>query len=143
MPVGRVLVNRNAADPEYFQPGMRSEELRRELGLARQDIVVAFPVTFRYWPGIPVLQVGESPAFWGTTRLADCVPLLFGHGSLHSGMREFLQGSEVGGKVIFNGLVPNHGVGRYEDAAGHTALSPCSYVGWPAFIVRRPSCSRI
>ena len=122
VPVERVLVNPNAVDPEYFRPRCGGEELRRELGLAQQHIVVGFVGTFSYWHGIGVLQ-GAIARLLADDQAGRLRFLLVGQGPLHSEMREFLKEYAVSRKVIFTGLVPHPGVRRYLDAAD-ILLSP-------------------
>ncbi len=116
VPAERVLVNPNAVDTEYFQPGCGGDALRKELGFAPRDIVVEFVGSFAQWHGVPVLQQGIARLLQNdeSNHLRF---LLVGQGLLQGEMREFLKKYVARGKVIFTGLIAHEKVRSYLDAA--------------------------
>ena len=116
IPAQRVLINPNGVDPDYFHPGCGGEELRKELGLTPENVVVEFVGTFSHWHGIAVLQNAISQLLQHDKcdRLRF---LLIGEGPLHGEMREALKAHEAGGRVIFTGLVQHSQVRANLDAA--------------------------
>jgi len=116
VPAERVLVNPNAVDTEYFQPGCGGGALRQELGLKSREVVVAFVGSFAHWHGVPVLQQGIARLLQ-SDELDQLRFLLVGQGLLQGEMREFLKEYVACGKVIFTGLVAHDKVRSYLDAA--------------------------
>ncbi|MGC2108283.1 MAG: glycosyltransferase family 4 protein [Candidatus Korobacteraceae bacterium] len=116
IPPERVLVNPNGVDPEYFHPACGGEEIRKELGLTQQEIVVEFVGTFSHWHGIAVLQEAIVQLLQSNER-SRLRFLLIGEGPLHGEMRELLKTHEASGRVIFTGLISHAKVRAYLDAA--------------------------
>ena len=116
VPAERVLVNPNAVDPEYFQPGCGGEGLRQELGFKPQEVVVEFVGSFAHWHGIQVLQQGITRLLQND-KSDQLRFLLVGRGALQGDMREFLKEYASCGKVTFTGLVAHDKVRSYLDAA--------------------------
>jgi glycosyltransferase involved in cell wall biosynthesis len=116
VPADRVLVNPNAVDPDYFQPNCGGEDIRRELSIAPQELVVEFVGTFSHWHGVAVLQQAIARLLEADAerRLRF---LLIGQGPLHGEIRAFLKQHEAEGRVIFTGLVSHSRVRCYLDAA--------------------------
>ena len=112
----RILINPNAVDPNHFHPGCGGEQVRQQVGLNKDEIVVGFVGSFSHWHGIPILQQAIREIF----RLAPRERirfLLIGTGPLQAEMRTFLQDLEQSNKVIFTGVVSHHQVSAYLDAA--------------------------
>lgn len=116
IPPERVLVNPNGVDPEYFHPACGGEEIRKQLGLPQQEVVVEFVGTFSHWHGIAVLQEAIVQLLRSDERCRLRF-LLIGEGPLHGEMRELLKPHEASGKVIFTGLISHAKVRAYLDAA--------------------------
>jgi glycosyltransferase involved in cell wall biosynthesis len=116
VPPQRVLVNPNGVDPDYFHPRCGGREIRKELGLTPQDVVVEFVGTFSHWHGIAVLQQAIVQLLQSDAK--DRLRfVLIGEGPLHGEMREALATHEAAGKVIFTGLIAPSKVRAYLDAA--------------------------
>src|SRR5690242_1356651 len=117
VPARGIVVNPNAVDPAWFYPHCGGAQLRLELGLRQDDLVVCFTGTFSYWHGIAVLGrairslLDVHPA---TSRLKF---LLVGDGPLAPQLRGELQPYVQKGLVIFSGAVPHRAVRAYLDAA--------------------------
>jgi len=116
IPDQRILVNPNAVDPDLFYPGCGGAQVRQQLGLGADEIVVGFVGSFSHWHGIPILQ----QAIRDLCRAS--VPenirfLLVGTGPLQAEMRAFLRDQEGTKRVIFTGIVPHGQVAAYLDAA--------------------------
>ena len=69
IPEERVLVNPNAVDIDKFKPSSLevTQELRAELGIPEDKIVVGFSGTFGRWHGVPelrdaILKLNENPS---------------------------------------------------------------------------------
>jgi glycosyltransferase involved in cell wall biosynthesis len=137
VPEERILINPNAVDPEIFHPGCGGEELRNELGLHPQDIVVCFVGTFSYWHGVEVLERAIRMLLQGLESTGEAGPLepsplvagppapplgslkflLVGDGLLAAQLRGSLEPYARQGSVIFTGAVPHRSVRAYLDAA--------------------------
>ena len=114
----RILVNPNAVDPEWFHPDCGGSDLRQQLGLRPEDIVVCFVGTFGYWHGVGVLEQAirsllDKPEAVGTGLKF----LLVGDGLLAAELRNALEAHVRQGRVIFTGAVPHQSVRAYLDAA--------------------------
>jgi glycosyltransferase involved in cell wall biosynthesis len=120
VPPERVLLNPNAVDPRQFRPGCGGDEVRRQLGFAPGDIVVAFIGTFAYWHGIAVLQDAILQVLNRPDADSAGPPirfLLIGQGVLYAGIHAALAEPERSGQVVFLGVVPHERVPAYLDAA--------------------------
>ncbi len=116
IPADRILVNPNAVDPDFFHPNCGGKELRQELGISAEEVVVAFVGTFGPWHGIGVLQEAIRELLQDGTA----VPLRFlliGSGGLLQDIRAALAKWEQSGQVIFTGIVTHDRVRAYLDAA--------------------------
>jgi glycosyltransferase involved in cell wall biosynthesis len=116
VPLQRVLVNPNGVDPQYFHPGCGGQEIRKELGLTPQAVVVEFVGTFSHWHGITVLQQAIVQLL-RTDQHDRLRFVLIGEGPLQGKMREALAAHEASRKVIFTGLISHSKVRAYLDAA--------------------------
>jgi glycosyltransferase involved in cell wall biosynthesis len=118
VPGERILVNPNAADPEWFHPDCGGARVRQDLGLRLEDIVVCFVGTFSYWHGVAVLEQAIR------SLLDDAQPadgrlkfLLVGDGLLAPQLRNALEPYSRLGLVTFTGAIPHRSVREYLDAA--------------------------
>jgi glycosyltransferase involved in cell wall biosynthesis len=116
IPSERVLVNPNAVDPDRFYPRCGGRQVRQQIGLSADEIVVGFVGSFSYWHGIPILQQAIREIFRVSPQ-EKIRFLLIGTGPLRAEMGAFLQDLEQSGRVIFTGIVPHHQVAAYLDAA--------------------------
>src|SRR2546425_10617263 len=118
VPENRILVNPNAVDPSRFQPNCGGRELRAELRMAPDDMVITFVGTFSYWHGVPVLQEAILRLFGEREQIALKFRLRFllvGDGPFRAEMRQALREQERTGAVVFTGLVPHVLVAYYLD----------------------------
>lgn len=117
IPANRILVNPNAVDPDTFHPGCGGEQLREELGIPPQEIVVGFVGTFGPWHGTRVLQKAIQQLLHTVDGPQRFRFLLVGNGSLHQELREALRDYERSRKVLLPGIVAHDTVRSYLDAA--------------------------
>src|SRR5438093_1681708 len=117
VPEERILVNPNAVDPEWFHPQCGGAELRQDLGLPSEDIVVCFVGTFSYWHGVGVLQQAILSLLENTPKASPLKFLLVGDGLLAPQLRGALDAYARQGRVIFTGAIPHRSVRTYLDAA--------------------------
>jgi len=117
VPAHRILVNRNAVDPEYFHPHCGGGKLRHELGFRSDDIVVCFVGTFSYWHGLTVLEQAIQSLLETQSTGAPLKFLLVGDGPLAPQIRSALELQVRQGSVIFAGSVPHSSVRIHLDAA--------------------------
>jgi glycosyltransferase involved in cell wall biosynthesis len=118
VPTERILVNRNAVDPEWFHPHCGGAKLRDDLGFGSEDIVVCFVGTFSYWHGVAVLeQAIRSVLDKDRTMACPLKFLLVGDGPLAPQMRNALELFMRRGLVTFTGIIPHKSVRAHLDAA--------------------------
>jgi glycosyltransferase involved in cell wall biosynthesis len=118
VPAQRILINRNAVDPEWFHPHCGGAKLRDDLGLGSEDIVVCFVGTFSYWHGVAVLQQAIRSVLDKNRLMARPLRfLLVGDGPLAPQMRNALEPFVRQGLVTFTGIVPHKSVRAHLDAA--------------------------
>lgn len=122
VPAERIVVNPNGVDPEQFRPGCGGAEVREQLGIAPDEVVVSFVGTFSYWHGIETLQQAADKLLRdaANSRLRF---VLVGEGPLHAAMQAALHDYVARRRVIFTGLVAHSRVNSYLDAAD-ILLSP-------------------
>jgi glycosyltransferase involved in cell wall biosynthesis len=126
IPEEKILTNPNAVDPGMFQPGRGGNEVRRELGLAPDDLVACFVGTFSYWHGMPVLQEAVGRLLQMAEQDASLRRLHFlmvGDGPLRAEVATHLETWVRHGLVIFAGTVPHEHIPACLDAAD-ILLSP-------------------
>ncbi len=116
IPAERIVVSPNAVDPDHFHPVCGGESLRRELGIAREEIVVAFVGSFGPWHGVSILRESILEISKDATEPRMRF-ILVGNGPLQEETRRILQELEQSGQVIFTGMVPHDRVRPYLDAA--------------------------
>jgi glycosyltransferase involved in cell wall biosynthesis len=116
IPANRITVSPNAVDPDHFHPGCGGERVREQIGLDRNQIVVAFVGSFSHWHGVPILQEAIREMLQGKS----CDPvrfLLVGQGPLQGEMRRSLSRFEEARQVVFTGILPHDQIRSYLDAA--------------------------
>jgi len=111
VPSDKIVVNPNGVETEMFRPGIGGDKLRRELGIADEEVVVGFVGTFGPWHG--VLTLAEAIK---TLADANVRFLLVGTGSLQPEMERILASETLSRKVIFTGPVEHARVPVYLDA---------------------------
>ncbi|HEX8814533.1 MAG TPA: glycosyltransferase [Terriglobales bacterium] len=114
IPEERILVNPNGVDPDVFHPNCGGNEIRSELGIAKDELVITFVGTFDRWHGVEVL-VEAIQELLRTSSLGMRF-LLIGDGPLHAEARHQLQ-TYAGKQVLFTGLVPHARVPAHLDAS--------------------------
>jgi glycosyltransferase involved in cell wall biosynthesis len=113
---GRIRVNPNAVDPDYFYPGRGRASGRKQLEVHADEVLVGFVGSFSLWHGIEVLQHAIAKLLSsGPPRRLRFV--LMGDGLLHGEMRTALAEYEATGGVIFTGPLPRDKVAEYLDAS--------------------------
>jgi glycosyltransferase involved in cell wall biosynthesis len=108
-----VLVNPNGVDPEKFRPADSAvcREIRRELGIPEDQIVIGFAGTFGPWHGIPeltetILRIMRHPRWRHRVHFA-----LYGRNSpLREDMERRIRHLEG---VVFAGTVEYEKISRY------------------------------
>ena len=118
VPPERIIVNPNGVDPQIYRPDRDGGPVRRKLGIARGEVVVAFIGTFGNWHGAEVLadafgrMLASNPDLGARVRL-----LLIGDGGKMPLVREILQRSGAIERTILTGTVPQPEAPDYLAAA--------------------------
>jgi glycosyltransferase involved in cell wall biosynthesis len=118
VPPGRVIVNPNGVDPDTYRPDRDGEPVRRKLGIARNEVVIAFIGTFGNWHGAEVLadafgrMLANNPDLGARVRL-----LLIGDGGKMPVVQKILQRSGAINRTILTGTVPQPEAPDYLAAA--------------------------
>ncbi|MFZ1894419.1 MAG: glycosyltransferase family 4 protein, partial [Rhodoplanes sp.] len=118
VPAERIIVNPNGVDPQIYRPDRDGEPVRRKLGIARDEVVIAFIGTFGNWHGAEVLadafgrMLANNPDLGARVRL-----LLIGDGGKMPLVREILQRSGAIERTILTGTVPQPEAPDYLAAA--------------------------
>jgi glycosyltransferase involved in cell wall biosynthesis len=130
VPVERIVVHPNGVDPRMFDPDRYTVEerqtLRRELGLATDDVVCTFVGTFGRWHGVTLLagvirsMIEEDEAWLSGRRVRF---LFVGDGLYMTEVRRILDTALSRGYAILTGLVPQRDAPRYL-AISDILLSP-------------------
>ena len=133
----RILVNPNAVDPDFFRPGRGGREVRQQLGVTKDDVLVGFIGTFGPWHGVKVLQQAieellREPAA-GKKQLHF---VLVGEGLLYPEVANQLAKFCAAGKVSLTGLLPHDQIPSYLDACDilvspHISLPGRRFFGSP------------
>ncbi len=108
----RILVNPNGADPELYRPATSSEkaEVRTELGLPPDAVVIGFSGTFGGWHGVDLLA--ESlPLILGAEPRARF--LLIGDGNFKHLTDASIENHHLADRVVRTGSVPQRDGARY------------------------------
>lgn len=118
VPNERIIVNPNGVDPDIYRPDRDGELARRKLGIASDEVVIAFVGTFGNWHGAEILAEAfarlliKYPMLAGKVRL-----LLIGDGSKMPLVKEILQRSGAIERSILTGTVPQADTPDYLAAA--------------------------
>jgi glycosyltransferase involved in cell wall biosynthesis/SAM-dependent methyltransferase len=108
----KIIVNPNGVDTEVFRPGVGGVDVRRELGVDTDDVLVGFVSTFGPWHG--ALTLAEAIKTIPTKPSARF--LLVGSGVLHGEVEQLLRSESETGRVIFTGAVEHSRVPALLDA---------------------------
>jgi glycosyltransferase involved in cell wall biosynthesis len=112
----RILVNPNAVDAEYFHPNCGRTEVRQQLNIAEDEVLVGFVSTFSYFHGPLVLCQAIDRLLTESPRNVRLRFLLVGDGLLLPEAKKVLSKYVSSGVVIFSGLVHPKQVRSYLDA---------------------------
>jgi glycosyltransferase involved in cell wall biosynthesis len=108
----KIIVNPNGVDTDVFQPGVGGRQLRADLKICDDEVVIGFVGSFGPWHG--VLELAEA-----IKTIPPAVPirlLLIGAGSLQGEMEALLADYCASGRVIFTGPVEHSKVPALLDA---------------------------
>jgi len=105
----KIVVNPNGVDVERFRPGVGGVDVRRELQIEDDEVVVGFVGTFGPWHGVEKL----AEAIKTIPSSVRARFLLVGSGSLHAEVEKQLDGDR---RVIFTGAVAHDRVPKLLDA---------------------------
>ena len=108
----KIVVNPNGVDVERFRPDVGGREVRGELKLDDDDVVVGFVGTFGPWHGVEKLAAAIK-LISTDVRVSF---LLIGSGSLHPEVEKQLEAETRAGRVIFTGAVAHDRVPALLDA---------------------------
>ena len=112
IPAEKIIVNSNGVDTEVFRPNVGGAEVRAELGLSGEELLVGFVGSFGPWHGVLVLAEAIK-------MIPAAMPLRFllvGDGALHGEMKRMLHAENERGRVIFKGAVSHKEVPALLDA---------------------------
>ncbi|HMG72537.1 MAG TPA: glycosyltransferase family 4 protein [Pyrinomonadaceae bacterium] len=115
----KIVVNPNGVDTEKFRPGIGSETVRRELGVAADETLAGFVGTFGPWHG--VLTLAEAVTLLPTDSGVRF--LLVGAGRFREEVERIIRAAGKEGQVIFTGHVDHERVPALLDACD-ILLSP-------------------
>jgi glycosyltransferase involved in cell wall biosynthesis len=108
----KIIVNPNGVDTEVFRPGVGGGDVRRELGVSPDDVLVGFVSTFGPWHG--ALTLAEAIKTIPTKSSVRF--LLVGSGVLHGEVEQLLRSESETGRVIFTGAIAHERVPAMLDA---------------------------
>jgi len=121
---GKIIVNPNGVDTKVFRPGAGGGEVRRELGIGSNLVVIGFVGTFGPWHG--VLTLVQSIKMIPSNSPVRF--LMVGSGALHNEVEQLLKEEREARRVIFTGSVAHERVPALLDAcdvlvAPHVSLA--------------------
>jgi glycosyltransferase involved in cell wall biosynthesis len=113
----RIVWYPNCIDPSMFDPERhehRRAELRRQWGIANDELVVLFIGTFGQWHGAETLAEAANIVLARPSPTRPRLRFVFvGDGLRLAAVRAELVSAEARGDVIFTGLVPQHEAPAY------------------------------
>lgn len=112
----RILVNPNAVDPEFFHPDCGRTEIRKQINIGDDEVVVGLLSTFSYFHGPLVFSQAVQRLLTDFPKDIRLRFLLIGDGLLLPEVKKALEGYVSTGQVIFLGLVGQQQVRSYLDA---------------------------
>lgn len=114
VPAERIVVVPNGAEPGVFRPDVQArQEIRAQLGIPEEAIVVGFVGILRPWHGVELLL--DAVARMGTSRDGVHV-LILGDGPSRSSLEKLAHSRGLEGIVTFTGRVPHGDIPRYVTA---------------------------
>ncbi len=119
VPDKKIVVNPNGVDTEKFRPGVGGLVVRRELGVAEDEILAGFVGTFGPWHGVLTLAAAVA----GLPADSKLRFLLVGAGKLRDQVRRIVIAADREQQVIFAGHVEHERVPALLDACD-ILLSP-------------------
>jgi glycosyltransferase involved in cell wall biosynthesis len=118
VPAERVIANPNGVDPQIYSPDRDGAPVRRRLGIARDEVVIAFIGTFGDWHGTEVLADAFGRMLANNSDLGARLRfLLIGDGKKMPLVRDILQRSGAISRTILTGTVPQSEAPDYLAAA--------------------------
>ncbi len=108
----KIIVNPNGVDTDVFRPGVGGGDVRRELGVSPDDVLVGFVSTFGPWHGALTL----AEAIKAISTKPSVRFLLVGSGVLLGEVEQLLRSESENGRVIFTGAVDHERVPALLDA---------------------------
>jgi glycosyltransferase involved in cell wall biosynthesis len=108
----KIIVNPNGVDTDTFRPDVGGDQVRADLGLRSEELLVGFVGSFGPWHGVLVL----AEAIKQISAAAPVRFLLVGTGALHDEMERLLKAETETGRVIFTGAVGHEQVPALLDA---------------------------
>ncbi|HKR01173.1 MAG TPA: glycosyltransferase family 4 protein [Pyrinomonadaceae bacterium] len=108
----KIVVNPNGVDAEHFRPGIGGEQVRRELGIERDETLVGFVGTFGPWHGVVAL----AEAIKLMPESARVRFLMVGSGVLRGEVERILHEANAEDRVILTGAVEHGRVPALLDA---------------------------
>jgi len=108
----KIIVNPNGVDTDVFRPGVGGGDVRRELGVSPDDVLVGFVSTFGPWHGALTL----AEAIKAISTKPSVRFLLVGSGVLLGEVEQLLRSESENGRVIFAGAVDHERVPALLDA---------------------------
>jgi len=117
IPDSTIFVNPNGVDPEFFRPGCARPEIRRQLGIADDRVLVTFVGSFGPWHGVEILGNAIKTLLAGGALEEKPCFLLIGEGSLLAKIQGALAQNVACGEVILTGTVARERVRDYLDAS--------------------------
>src|SRR6185369_4743295 len=112
VPEHKIVVNPNGVDVDRFRPDIGGKDIRAELGVESEELLVGFVGTFGPWHG--VLALARAIAM--IPRSVPVKFLLVGAGKLKNEMEETIREAGFEDRVIFTGSVAHDRVPLLLDA---------------------------
>jgi glycosyltransferase involved in cell wall biosynthesis len=108
VPTERIVVTPNAVNPKQLASDPKAQnEIRRQLQIKEDTVVIGFVGSLRRWHGIEFL-VDAIPAI--TSKYPNCIFLIVGTGELEKELRNSISKRNLNNYVRFTGGVPYQNV---------------------------------